>query len=67
MTQSTYGWWAAWLLEQRVKHQSNFTKQPDILFYKYPYWNNTRLGNMYVRETAYPKKWKAYSNNSVDT
>ena len=53
-TEGTFGWWAAWLLEQRVLHESNYTRRPDILFNRFPFWNGTRLWNIYVRENMHP-------------
>ena len=76
MTQGTFGWWAAWFVEQRAKHAStNSTTEAtattkgdsDILFYKNPYWENSKLWKIYVREHVYPQHWKAYTNHSIDT
>ena len=81
MTQGTFGWWAAWFIEQRAKydnatstwsipqHNSTVTTKsdPDILFYKYPYWKNTFLGDTFVTNHFYPENWKAYTNYSIDT
>ena len=69
MTQGTFGWWAAWLIEQRIKHlaPSGGKTDTDVLFYKYPYWENTNLYRTYVRKHVYPEHWKAYTNHSIDT
>ena len=67
MTQSSFAWWAAWLLEQRVLHTSNYTKHPDILYNKHPFINNTRLWRDYRRINLYPEHWIGYTNHSVDT
>ena len=69
MTQGTFGWWAAWFIEERAKHEapSSGRINPDVLFYKYPYWENTKLYRTYVREHVYPEHWKAYTNSSIDT
>ena len=67
MTQSSFAWWAAWLLEQRVLHTSNYTEHPDILYNKYPFNNNTRLWRDYRRINLYQEHWIGYTNHSVDT
>ena len=66
-TEGTFGWWAAWLLEQRVVRDSNYTRRPDVLFNKYPFRNGTRLAKIYVRENMHPPSWKTYTKHSVYT
>ncbi len=58
MTQGTFGWWIGWI----VHHNGG-----NVYYFKHPFVDNTRLGNLYKWSDVYLKDWIPYTNTSVET
>ena len=64
-TEGTFGWWAAWLMEHRIKYQS-LGGNPLVLYYKYPVYNNS-WGKKFIKRHVFPNNWLSYTKDSVES